>query len=283
MVALTTQTELLAPVHRCGRAIVFATVVLSMSLGALPEADAQPASELVEEARRLYLEADFREAADRFTLALERPSLTVEDASEAHRYLTALRLLLGDAGAASEHAEAALALDPTLAPPEGSSPEVVHVLDEARTRLGGRRAELAIERLRDGNSLRAELAPAPAALVSRIGLRCARGDTVAERESSPPRVTVQVAPAAGALSCRAWAATSSGAHLLTLRREILEPPQALPPEEPAALPAEGDEPAWPWIVLGGAVALAGAVAAVILYFALQPTEAIFEAPMAEGW
>lgn len=190
-------------------------------LGAPAPAHAQS----VDSARRLYLDARFDQAAEAFEQILARPSLGAAEAAEAHCHLVALHTMMGDPDAAQRHAEAAVALDPAVAVPEGAPRQAEQLLAEARTKLGGRRATLEIEaakRLQEGAEVEitATLDPAPAVLASQLHLLCISGTSTGEQRSSPPQVRVRVVPSDEAVYCRASARSAGGAALLSQRRDL---------------------------------------------------------------
>jgi hypothetical protein len=218
-----------------------------------------------ETARAIYLEARFREAADAFEAVLGRDDLDVRAAADAHVHLAALRHVLEEPERARAHAEAAVALVPDVALPEGAAAEVGAMIEQARRRFHDAPARLSLsaERADEGvaqRRVRARLAPAPGALGLELSLGCgAAGIAPAEARGAPPEVEV-VVPADRAARCEAVAATRGGARLFVVRRE-LGPAAAL-------TTADGDDSGaspWPWVgVVAGVAVAAGIAIAIVL-------------------
>jgi hypothetical protein len=229
----------------------------------------------LEKARGLYLDADFETALAEFEAVLDRPGLSVDEAVEAHRYLSALRSLLGDKTASEAHARAALALDPSAGPAQGASKQVVKLFAALRKELGGKASTLTIST--DGDvvkdqplTVRATLDPAPEGLAAMLTLRCVQGaDESVEQNGAPPTVEVQLPSVLGEVNCRASAMTEARAPLFTARERFAPPgeesvmPMASASRRPAAGRGRRGGSAWPWIIGGGVIA-AGAVVAVVL-------------------
>jgi len=277
----------------CGAIATAALLVGAPAAAQQPAAEA-PAAETgpLDQARRLYLEADFEGARAGFVAALESPDLDVEAATEAHRYLAALALVVGDTASARRHAEAAFALRPAVEPPEGAPPELGALLDEVRGALGEaaslriEAAEPGLEVGRPGN-VEARLDPAPPALASRLRIRC-RGAAVPEvsAEASPPSVEVVLSPTAGATAarCDAQAETDAGAALVRASVEL----SVRPAPEPVGGGGQDEGPRrpwWPWVVggVGAAVVAAVVVAVVVTTAAPEPEDAFIGSPTVEGW
>ncbi len=182
-----------------------------------------------------------------------------------------LFLVLEDEPRAREHAEAAVALDPAVAPPEGAPGAAEALFRSASERLGGGRARLTIEALTPVEAgetarVRAALAPAPSALASTVRLRC---DGV-EAQSAPPAVELDVNPR-GPVRCTAEALSPRGAALLAADREL--PTGEGEPRERRPLP---------WII-GGSVAGAAAIAVVVGVLVARDDSAEFGGTTVVGW
>ena len=240
----------------------------------------------VDEARRLYLEADFEAAASAFDEVLARPSLDVETGAEAHRYLAVLRALLGDEQAARRHVALAVALDPAVSAPEGAPPWVPEAMEAARAELGGRAARIAIEGAPEGDAyaVTATLSPSPPGLVRELSLRCVSGQAEEHARGEPPQVAISIVPAAESVHCRASGTTPSGAPLFSAREELAVSSAGAS----AALLAtereeedEGGAGAWPWLAAGAGVAVAAVVVAVLLVGSSGGDTATVNAPRAE--
>jgi hypothetical protein len=251
----------------------------------------------LERARQAYFDARFHEAIVQFETLLAQPSLTADEALQAHRYLAALRHSNGDTDGALGHAEAAVALDPTVTAAEGSPPDVEELMDAARLEFAGRSALLRIEvRATPGDAgtraVRAWLEPAPEALVSDIMLRCV-GDprpTVVE-SSAPPEVELVLPPAEVDRHCTASARTGGGATLFQASESVPAAPIApiattMPsPFAPTALdPSEQDSSPWPWIAgVAGAVALVAGVILVVILTSSNDNAPVLERTTVPGW
>ncbi len=216
------------------------------------------ASEDVEQGRALYLNADFEGAAAAFGRALASASLTAPLAVEAHRHLAALRLALGDEDDASAHAAAAVALDPSTAPPEGAPPELQALLDRAR----GEAAALTVTSdgavARDSaTTVRARVAPAPDGLFASIRLRCDGGSAgTVESEDSPPETSVRVEVGSDGerLSCAAAASSPGGADLVSVER-VFDLRGEVTEAAGGEIASEGGLPLWPFVAGGAAAAV----------------------------
>lgn len=101
---------------------------------------AQPA----DAARTLFLDARFEEAITAFDDLLDT-SDDAGDSLEAHRYLVVLHDIVGNADAAREHARAAIALDPSVELPEGSTPRAEGYLRNARAARERLRLEISVD------------------------------------------------------------------------------------------------------------------------------------------
>jgi len=246
----------------------------------------------IEDARRFYMDADFRAAQGAFEAVLRRADLDATTAATAHVYLAALALALREAEQARAHAETAVALRPDVAAPEGAPAELGRMLADARGRLGDRAVPLRIvadEPIAAAARSRvtARYEPAPPALRAALVLRCSEGDRVTEQRGAPPTVELEVS-AAHALRCDARVETESGATLVEARRELAiaapearaasEPPRArTAPQagrERVAVARDDDDSggsAWPWIAVGGALVAAAVVVVAILL--AQPDDA----------
>lgn len=214
-------------------------------------AAAQPSHD---DARSLYLEARFREAASAFEAVLARSDLDVPTAADAHVHLAVLRHMLGEPERARAHVEAAVALVPDVSVPEGAPEEVVALVSGARADLGGApvRLTLDVEADETARHVRARMDPAPSALELGLFLRC----DGAEARGAPPEVEVRV-PNDRPARCEATARSSGGAILFGVRRELAPA---------AALEATIDEGAspWPWVGLAAGVAVAAGIAIAIV-------------------
>ena len=236
------------------------------------------AAQELDSAIALYEEADFEAAINEFNTALESPELERETAVECHRYLAALYLVVENPEMATEHAEAAVALEPTVVAPEGAPPDLNDLLDEVRADQGEEAARFNIvaseSTLVRGqeSTITARLVPAPRALAQRLTLRCDDAEE-AEAESSPPEVEVIVTPGITAreVVCEARAETESGAVMVETEEE---------------LEVEGRSSGrrrWPWILgVTGGVVLVGVITAVAVV-AARPENALVETLQVEGW
>lgn len=247
---------------------------------ALVGATGTASAQNIEEARGRWFDADFEASRDEFRSVLASPALTPAHAVDAHRYLAAIHLALGESEAARAHAEAAVALDPSAEPPEGAPRGAEDLFRMARRRLGDRRAELTVEprgAVARGVAVTVvtHLDPAPPALEARLVVRCG----TAEATGEPPAVEVVVVPESDVV-CVAEARTPAGAVLLSVTRELHLPVRT---SEAGALgDGEVRRKRWPWIV--GSVALAavaGVVTGVVVHNHNQP--ASFGGTTVVGW
>lgn len=264
----------------------FALTWLAVAYGA------PAAAQSIEEARRLYLDADFQEAIQEFEGVLASPGVDALEAEEAHRYLAMLRVLMRDEPAARRHADAAVALDPDVEAPEGAPPEVSALLDAAREASGRRRAAIAIAAegtVTSGERTRitATLAPAPEALAAVLSLRCASGGASADERGAPPSVSVELAVEGESVVCRAAAGPASGASLITARAELApaEPTRAGPSGAlaPDRDEEEGGAGPWLWIGIGAGVVAVGTVVAILVTGGGGSEDASLGSPRVEGW
>jgi hypothetical protein len=256
-------------------------------LAAAPAVAQTTAAEEVEQGRALYLAADFQAAAAAFDRALGSPTLTAEEALEAHRHLAALLLALGTESEARAHAAAAVALDPEATAPEGAPPGLVELLDEAR----GARASVAISAgaLERGaaTEIEATVAPAPDRLFGALRLRCADDTDAAdgvEAEGPAPRVTVtlSVPDDATSIACHAAALSRGGADLVTAERRFELGETPVTPDQ--STDDGGGLPAWPFIVGGAAVAVVAAVVIIVVVASSSGSDqARFGSTTVEGW
>ena len=230
----------------------------------------------LEAARTAFYEANFRRARDLFTELLESPSLTREGATEAYRFLATAELLLRHADRARGHAIRAVALDPDVQPPEGSSSRAGRVFDEARDALGGEALRLRLSSESsdgDGQTVTARLTPDVAELVERVRLRCARSAS----DPSPRTAEVLVAEArevelhlAGARarwSCAATAETAHGAVLVRAVHRTESPREMGSRRDRTRTRRHRDDetsgmPLWPWLVGGGAVVVGAIIVGI---------------------
>lgn len=264
------------------RGAAWVAAALIMWTGA---ADAQSLGQ----ARSLYFEADFEGAIDGFQAVLDRPDATRRQIVEAHRYLAGLRTALGQGEAAEQHAAAALALDPEVAPPEGAPPEAQALFARLKARPDLHAARLAIDaepelQLTVPSRIVARLSPAPPLLFETLTLRCEGAGTAGQARGSPPSLALELAPTASSpVECHAEALTAAGAALVARARTLpLVTPPATEQEEDAGGPL-----AWHWAVGGvGAAALIAVIVGIAVSRSPDRCEAgtaCFRATEVEGW
>lgn len=248
---------------RSYRFALFGVVCVMAAFSGVSPVQAQSISD----ARGLWFDADFEASRDAFTHVLASPSLTTPDALDAHRFLAALLLVLEDEAGARAHAEAALALDADVVPPEGAPSSAAGLFRMARRRLGGREAALTLEasgpaRYGANVSVIARLDPAPSALVRSITIRC--GDE--EASGAVPSVTLPL-EARDDVTCVAHARTEGGAPLLEaeLTLEVTGRPVVVARAEGEPT-RDTSHRARNWAIAGAVVALAvgGTVTAVVI-------------------
>lgn len=227
----------------------------------------------IEAARAAFYDASFRRARDLFTEVLASPELTRDDATEAYRFLATIELLLRRADAARGHATRAVALDPHVEPPEGSSSRAGRLFDEARQALDGEALRLRIvaEASDTGGSIvTARLTPDVAELVTRLRLRCTRGDDDPSPRAADAlvadsrEVALSLPDAHVRWSCAATAETSSGATLVrAVHRTARVTDRSSGSEGRDRRRRREDDdsgmPVWPWLVGGAGAIVVGAV------------------------
>lgn len=249
---------------------------LAFLLAALCAPASARAQGSVERGWELFFEADFAQARDVFEEVLESPTLSTATALEAHRFLTALYQLLGEEPMAEAHARAAVALDPSVQPPDGMPEEVGALFARARAQHDGATARLVIEGdelLVAPATVRARLIPAADMLLRRIELRC--GDE--ERQGRPPQVEIALEQDGESVSCEARGVTAGGAIMMEASRLFY---WGVTDGERSG--GDGGGSAWPWV--GAAIGVALAAALVVLIVKVSGTDrAHFEAPQVEGW
>jgi hypothetical protein len=255
--------------RRALRLVVFGAALLATH-------PSRASAQSIEEAREQWFEAEFESALAGFEAVLARPDLTQARALDAHRYLAVLNQLLGHTAEARSHADAALALDADVEPPEGSPPAAIDLFLMARRRLGGREATVTIEAtvpltLSTPGIVVAHVEPAPPTLFQALRIRCGG----AELHGPPPTVELSIVPGE-LVECTAEAVTSEGAVLRTSHRifDLVDP---------VGEPSEGGRKAWPWIVAGSIVAAAAAGTTVGLVLANRPDGANVVDTTVVGW
>ena len=283
-----------------GRLAAAVAVALSVGLSP-PVARAQS----LDDARRLYLEADFRGAAEAYegVLAVESDRLVL---ARAHAALSALRMMLGEEAEARAHAAAAVALDPEVVAPEGAPDDARGLLHEAGEESGGRPASVEIGPegevlLGETSVVVARLDPAPRLIAAALSLACSSGGSEAEERGPPPEVRLSLLALGDHLRCEAAALAPSGQTVLRAEREleVTRPAEAgddpHPDPDPDPDPDPGPDPdpfpeprrlwsGWIWIGVGSAVLVAAAVTAAILAVTLAPSDiVVLRETTIEGW
>jgi hypothetical protein len=244
---------------RCALVLVAALASIASSSGVVY-------AQSIEDARGHWFDANFEAARDAFDAVLRSPELTVAQAKDAPRNLAVLHMLLGNDRPSREHADAAVALELEIGPPDGSPPEANDLFRMARRRLGGRTATLTIEaprplRLHMPGRVVARLEPSPPRLVGQLRLRCG----TEEARGEPPSVELRVEPSAD-FNCSVDALSARGVPLLTFDRDL-----RVHGSDGGDFPDDGSDPgehgkkAWPWVVGAvGVAAVVGVVVAVVL-------------------
>jgi hypothetical protein len=279
------------PVARFGRSLALGFALAMVAVGAAP-ASAQS----IEDARQRWFDADFEGALGAFEAVLASPALTSAQALDAHRYVAVLALALGREAAAQAHADAAVALDPEVTPPEGAPEAAEALFRMAQRRQGGHPAALSIDTpvtlaLGAPGRVVAHLEPSPAELIGELRLRCG----AEEAHGPPPSVELAVLPRE-ALDCVAEARTAAGAILFSTRRELtFAPPEV---EVAAARPVDLAPPAghavpdpaperrrklWPWLVGASVLAAAAVGVTVGVVVGRRSDEAQFGGTTVVGW
>lgn len=247
---------------------------------ALAAIHAPAEAQTVAEGQQAYLDADFEGSRDVFEEVLRDPELRQDEAADAHRYLLTLHLLLGDAEAARQHAEAVVGLGSGIEPPPGSPPEASEMIERARQRLGGpSRLVIAPQGRPEPDTVLevvARLDPVAEALIASLRLECASGDAEVEERGRPPslRVAIEVD---GAVRCEAEALSAGGSPLLAVERSFGQG------RDPTPVAAGGGGSPWPWIAAGAGAAIAAGILAAVLISSGSGDQAALGRPQVEGW
>ena len=244
-------------------------------------------AQAVDEGAEHYYAARFEDAKAVFEAVLAMPNLQRADAINAHRFLALLALGENNAELAARHASIAVALDPRSTPPEGSPPNAFRLFDEARNRLAGREARVALSLnpatpQRDAPvTVRATLEPTIVGLASRLRLRCEAQGTRRVRESTTGQVELIVsAQHSAAADCMGQALSPGGAALLEASTQWTTPTE---PVNSAAEDATDTSPPWAWIGVGAAVLVAAvSIVAVVLATSAATQPVQFSPPVVEG-
>jgi len=252
----------------------FAALVLISGLAAAGRATADEHT-TIELARERWFDADFEAARDAFVAVLARPDLTAAQALDAHRYLAVLFVVLGDEAASRGHADAAVALDADVTPPEGSPRVAEDLFRMALRRVGGAAAITIASAgsfaLGERGEVVARIEPSPPLLVDRMRLRCGAD----EATNDGATVTIPLEPT-GLVVCTAEALSIGGAVLFAKTTELV----------PFGLGRiDGGQPArrrraWPWVAASIAVA---AGATTILVVRRDPRDVGFGGTTVVGW
>lgn len=225
-----------------------------------------------------YRDADFPGARAAFESVLrESTTLDRTTAAEAHRYLAAIGLVLGEPAVAERHARAAVALAPRTSPVRGAPAEAEPMFRRAREALAGDPLRLSITPRPAGRGIELRMRPNVAALDVLLVLRCDDGARQHETRGPPPTITLDLDTARSGAACTARAVNPAGAALL--RARFHRDPSARPATERASSP-------WPWIVgLGGAgvAAAVGIVLAVVLAEGDEAAAPHFRQTVVVGW
>ncbi len=228
-----------------------------------------------EQGRSLYMSADFQGSVQAFEGVLRSADATRANILEAHRYLAALYLMLGQQDNANQHAADAVALDPLVAAPAGTPPEVGSLLQSAARRVG-HPATLTIAAgaltLSKPGTIRLHLAPAPPGLATNLHLAC--GD--ADQRGPSPDLTLNLTPTASTLHCTAEALSVANAVLVQTERDLsVQNNSGGPPPSGASL--------WPWIAIGAGAAVVVITVIIIAAIASKPSDAQIGSSRVEGW
>jgi len=223
----------------------------------------------IEMARERWFEADFEASREAFAQVLGSADASPMEILDAHRYLAALYLLLGDEESARRHADAAIALDSGVDPPDGSPPAVMDLFRMARRRAERREAYVVLSTsmppaLSEPTLVIASLRSSPPGLVGQLRLRCGER----ESEGPPPELRLEVVPE-GRLACSAEATTPAGAVLFGTQEDFQ---------------VEGiSRRTFPWIIAGVAVGAAVVLTVVAVAVAKRPGDAQITGTTVVGW
>jgi hypothetical protein len=245
--------------------------------------------------RAAFDEASFASAARAFEHVLVDPNATRTDLVEAHRYLASLRSSSRDRSGAEAHAAAALALDPSVEPPDGSAPDVARMFQQIRTARHSEQAHATVtmpEALaaHAPSTARAVGVAVPAGLDVTLRLRCERDGTDVGTRTAPAAsgeeisVDVPALDPGARLACVASLETRTGVVIdraaghATVpggdRRAALTTAETHPNSTPAvAAPPSGGSNLGLILGIGGGAVAAVAIAVIAGVVLTQPTQA----------
>ncbi|MCB9593510.1 MAG: hypothetical protein H6719_12320 [Sandaracinaceae bacterium] len=223
------------------------------ALALMASASHASAQAALDEGRALWAEADYEQAAAVFDAVLADPSSDHRAILQSHRYLFAIRSVLGDPAAAERHGRAALALNPNVTPPDGAE-QLAGALEALRSATHPVRLLLTYETER--RHARVRLLD-DAGLVETLTLRCVHGAWSDVAEGPSPDLELAIAPEVGGeLGCNATARTASRALLLEGQDAF-----TLPPPDPDA---GRDDPLIIALGIGGALLAVAALVAIVV-------------------
>jgi len=234
-----------------------------------------------------YERAEFADAEAHFERVLREESVGRSDLSVAHAYLFTLAHASGDETSASAHAEAALALDPTVRAPPSAPPSAVALLDRERARRAGRPSRVAVrftERIVGGARIgvRAEATDTPPALAGQLHLRC-RGQGVPLAEGRPVRsvtaeLTLAPVSAGTDVTCEAFLSTPEG---VVVDRASVRATAAIAPGSTATSTSRRSNHGLLYLGIGAGAAIVATAAVIAVILAKQPDQASLGAPRFE--
>ena len=240
---------------------VLASAVLASAALTSSALAQEPPDDALARGLAAYAADDFDSARSAFSEALSAPRRTLAVSLEAHRHLAALRVRGGALDAAREHARMAVAIDPSVQPPEGSPPEVARLLRASRLE---RDRFLQIEAPREpepGDVVHAYSRVVPEELAAALHLQC--GDAVAS--GADVAVHLRLPAATGpTVECHASLNSLLGGPAFLRSRSTLtyfaEPP---PPDQTS------DDTALIWGLVAGGVGVAIVIASIAIGVAVS--------------
>lgn len=237
----------------------------------------------VEDGREAYLSAEFERAGEIFEGVLRDEAATPADLAEAHRYLAALRIMLGQAEPGARHATMAVALDPEATPPQGVPPEVEQAFTEAAEVLAGQRARLSVASgdilvAGDRATITAQLEPTSLPYVDAIHIECAAGTSTSEERGPPPTVITSLALEGELARCTARALNEGGASLVSSEWEgqIQGGPEEGGGDDGVVIGAVAGS-------VGGALVIAGVIILAVVLSSDGGDQATVGVPTVIGW
>ena len=174
-------------------------------------------------ARSAYLNAAFDAAEKGFRRVLKSKRASRAERAEAHRYLSALEFLDGHRAAAYHHVRHAIALEPTIAPPEGAPPAITRYFRKVKaSRAPKPPVALTTEHNAVAVLVTATVQAAPSRRARWVHIRCKTRAGERGSVARLPEVAVLLPRDTDAIQCTTEVLTQSHA-VLTTRTETIKP------------------------------------------------------------